>query len=195
MLLMTAVVSIILGMGMPTAAVYIVLATVVAPALVDMGIPPLPAHLFLFYFGLLSLLTPPVAVASMVAAGLAGSDMWRTGIVGVQLAAAAYLLPFLWVFNPALILQGSIPAIIYAVLTATCAAYLICESVMSWGRGGASGRLLGLFYFAATIVVGSGTLWVGVESPLSLIVAAAGAAIVYFARRTAKPVEQATPAQ
>ncbi len=194
MLLMTAFISIILGMGMPTAAVYIVLATVVAPALVDMGIPPLPAHLFLFYFGLLSLLTPPVAVASMVAAGLAGSDMWRTGIVGVQLAAAAYLLPFLWVFNPALILQGSIPATIYAVLTATCAAFLICESIMSWGRGGAAGRLLGLFYFAATIVVGSGTLWVGVESPLSLVVAAVGAGIVVLARRTAKPVELIKPA-
>ncbi len=195
MLLLTAVISIILGMGMPTAAVYIVLATVVAPALVDMGIAPLPAHLFLFYFGLLSLLTPPVAVASMVAAGLAGSDMWRTGIVGVQLAAAAYLLPFLWVFNPALIMQGTIPAIIYAVLTATCAGYLICESIVSFGRGGAAGRLLGLFYFAATLIVGSGTLWVGPESPLGLVVAAVGAAIVVIARRAAKPAEQANPAE
>ncbi len=194
MLGMTAIVSIILGMGMPTSAVYIVLATVVAPALVDMGIPPLPAHLFLFYFGLLSLLTPPVAVASMVAAGLAGSDMWRTGIVGMQLAAAAYLLPFLWVFNPALILQGSLPAIIYAVLTATCAGFLISEAIMSWGRGGL-GRVLALVYFVAVIVVGSSTIWVGPESPLSLVVAAAGAGIVILARRTAKPFKQASPAE
>jgi TRAP-type uncharacterized transport system fused permease subunit len=194
MLGMTAIISIILGMGMPTSAVYIVLATVVAPALVDMGIPPLPAHLFLFYFGLLSLLTPPVAVASMVAAGLAGSDMWRTGIVGMQLAAAAYLLPFLWVFNPALILQGSLPAIIYAVLTATCAGFLISEGIMSWGRGGL-GRVLALAYFVAVIVVGSSTVWLGPESPLSLVVAAAGAGIVVVARRTAKPFEQASPAE
>ena len=106
-LLLTALIAIILGMGMPTAAVYIVLVTVVAPALTDMGVVPMGAHMFLFYFGLLSMLTPPVAVASMVAASMAGSDMWRTGLVGVKLAAAAYLLPFLWVYNPALILDGT----------------------------------------------------------------------------------------
>jgi TRAP transporter 4TM/12TM fusion protein len=195
MLLLTAFVSIILGMGMPTAAVYIILATVIAPALVEMGLQPMAAHLFLFYFGLLSLLTPPVAVASMVAAGLAGSDMWKTGIVGVQLAAAAYLLPFLWVFNPALVMQGSWPAIIYVTLTAISAGFLIAEAVVTFGRGGMLNRLFGVLYFGATIIVGSATLWIGPETPLTLLVTAAGIGIVVLARRGARSVEQAHPAE
>ena len=182
MLLLTAFVSIILGMGMPTAAVYIILATVIAPALVEMGLQPMAAHLFLFYFGLLSLLTPPVAVASMVAAGLAGSDMWKTGMVGVQLAAAAYLLPFLWVFNPALVMQGSWPAVIYVTLTATAAGFLIAKAVVTFGRGGMANRLLGVFLFAVTLAVGSATLWIGPETPLALVPAAAGIVLLYMLR-------------
>jgi TRAP transporter 4TM/12TM fusion protein len=195
MLLLTAVVSIVLGMGMPTAAVYIILATVIAPALVEMGLQPMAAHLFLFYFGLLSLLTPPVAVASMVAAGLAGSDMWKTGMVGVQLAAAAYLLPFLWVYNPALVMQGSWLAVVYVTLTATAAGLLIAEAVITFGRGGAVNRLLGVLYFAATIVVGSATLWIGPDSPLTLVAVAVGVGIVVLARRSVRSVGQVRPAE
>jgi TRAP transporter 4TM/12TM fusion protein len=195
MLLMTAVVSIILGMGMPTAAIYIILATVIAPALVEMGLQPLAAHMFLFYFGLLSLLTPPVAVASMVAAGLAGADMWKTGIVGLQLAAAAYLMPFLWVFNPALLFDGSWQAIIYVTLTALSAGFLVSEATVSWGRQGTVNQVFGLVYFAATIVVGSATLWLGPEQPLTLAIAAIGAGIVVYARRRAGPTVQLTPAE
>ncbi len=195
MLLLTAGISIILGMGMPTAAIYIILATVIAPALVEMGLKPMPAHMFLFYFGLLSMLTPPVAVASMVAAGLAGADMWKTGLVGLQLAAAAYLMPFLWVFNPALLFDGSWQAIIYVTLTALSAGFLISEATVSWGRGGAVNQILGVLYFVATIVVGSSTLWLGAEQPLTLAVAAAGAGIVWYARRSARPAEQPNPAE
>ena len=99
MLLLTSVICIILGMGMPTATVYIVLVSVIGPALIKMGLVPMGAHLFLFYFGLISMLTPPVAIASMVAAEMAGADMWKTGFIGVQLAATAYMLPYLWAFN------------------------------------------------------------------------------------------------
>ena len=100
---------------MPTATVYIVLVSVIGPALIKMGLVPMGAHLFLFYFGLISMLTPPVAIASMVAAEMAGADMWKTGFIGVQLAATAYLLPYLWAFNPALMLKGTTVAIIYAI--------------------------------------------------------------------------------
>ena len=185
MLVVTALVSIILGMGMPTAAVYIVLATVIAPALIEIGLKPMAAHLFLFYFGLLSMLTPPVAVASMVAAGIAGSDMWRTGLVGMQLAAAAYLLPFLWAFNPALVMEGSWVAVVYVSLTALAAGFLIAEAVITWGDGGLARMGLALFYFAAAIAVGGSTIWLGAESPLALVAAAAGGCLAYFARRSA----------
>ncbi len=183
MLLVTALVSIVLGMGMPTAAVYIILATVVAPALVEMGIQPMAAHLFLFYFGLLSMLTPPVAVASMVAAGIAGSDMWRTGLVGVQLAAAAYLLPFLWAFNPALVMEGSWQAVVLVSLTALAAGFLIAEALIRFGEPGAVSKFLGLLFLAATGAVGTATLWIGAESPLALVAALAGVGLIAAVRR------------
>ena len=195
MLLLTAVVSIILGMGMPTAAVYIILATVIAPALVEMGIPPMPGHLFLFYFGLLSLLTPPVAVASMVAAGLAGSDMWRTGVVGVQLAAAAYLLPFLWAYNPALVMQGSWEAIIYVTLTAVVAGFLLSRMIMAYGKGRAVGGGIAALYFGAALGVGSATLWIGPENPLSLVPAAAAVVFLFVSRGRGVDVRQTSPAE
>ena len=181
MLVVTALVSIVLGMGMPTAAVYIVLATVIAPALIEIGLQPMAAHLFLFYFGLLSMLTPPVAVASMVAAGIAGSDMWRTGVVGMQLAAAAYLLPFLWAFNPALVMQGSWVAVLYVSITALVAGFLIAEAVITWGDGGLARMGLALVYFAAAIAVGGSTIWLGAESPLTLLAGAAGAVVAFLA--------------
>ncbi len=174
MLLLTAVICIILGMGMPTAAVYIVLVSVIAPALIEMGLTPMAAHLFLFYFGLLSMLTPPVAVASMVAAEIAGSDMWRTGFSGVQLAVAAYLLPFLWAFNPAILLDGGWLAIGYALATCLAAGYILGRMAVVAGRG-IAGRLHAGLLFALALASGSATVWTGPDSALSL--APAGAAV------------------
>ena len=158
MLLLTAVICIILGMGMPTAAVYIVLVSVMAPALIEMGLTPMAAHLFLFYFGLLSMLTPPVAVASMVAAEIAGSDMWRTGFAGVQLAVAAYLLPFLWAFNPAILLDGNWLAIVYALATCLAAGFVLGRMAVVAGRGGAAGRFHTAFLFVLALASGSATV-------------------------------------
>lgn len=182
MLLLTAVICIILGMGMPTAAVYIVLVSVIAPALIKMGLTPMAAHLFLFYFGLLSMLTPPVAVASMVAAEIAGSDMWRTGFAGVQLAIAAYLLPFLWAFNPAIILDGNWNAIGYALCTCIAAGIILGRTVIAAGRGGRQGSLHALFWFALALAVGSATVWIGPESPLTLVPAILAVALLIFTR-------------
>lgn len=174
MLLLTSLICIILGMGMPTATVYIVLVSVIGPALIKMGLVPMGAHLFLFYFGLISMLTPPVAIASMVAAEMAGADMWKTGFIGVQLAATAYMLPYLWAFNPALILDGSTTAIIYVVATAISAGFLLAHSVTVLGKGQAGGWLSAIGMYAACLVVGSSTIWLGVENPANIAVAAAG---------------------
>lgn len=190
MLLLTAVICIILGMGMPTAAVYIVLVSVIAPALIKMGLTPMAAHLFLFYFGLLSMLTPPVAVASMVAAEIAGSDMWRTGFAGVQLAIAAYLLPFLWAFNPAVLLDGSWPAVCYALLTCLVAGLLLGRMVVGSARSALAGRLETILWFAAALTVGSATLWIGPETPLALVPAAAALVLIFLLRRTARDETQ-----
>ncbi|MGH7339471.1 MAG: TRAP transporter permease, partial [Candidatus Rokuibacteriota bacterium] len=91
LLVLTALVCIILGMGMPTAVVYIMLAVLVGPTLVQLGVEPLGAHLFLFYFGMLSMITPPVCLATFAAASLAGSEFWKTGWAGMRLGVVAYV--------------------------------------------------------------------------------------------------------
>lgn len=182
MLLLTAVICIAFGMGMPTAAVYIVLVSVVAPALTKMGLPPLAAHMFIFYFGLLSMLTPPVAIASMVAAEIAGSDMWRTGFLGVQLAITAYLLPFLWAFNPAILLDGSWQAVLIVFATCVVAGMMIGQSAMVIGVRSMGGTPGAVALFAGALIVGSATLWIGPMSPLALAPAAIGAVPLYFLR-------------
>ncbi len=181
MLLLTAFICIMLGMGMPTAAVYVVLVSIVAPALVEMEIPEMSAHMFIFYFGLLSLLTPPVAVASMVAAQLAGADMWKTGLIGLQLAAAAFLMPFLWVFNPALLLDGTGQEIALVTATAVVAGMLIGRMSMVMA-GGVLNVLAGFGLLAAAIVVGSATVWIGPADPLSLVPAGVGLILMYGLR-------------
>ncbi len=186
MLMLTGGIAIILGMGMPTAAIYVVLSVILAPAIVDMGVSPMAAHLFIFYFGLLSFLTPPVAIASFVAAGLAGSKMWLTSWVGVQLAAVAYLLPFLWSFNEALLLQSSPLANIYAVTTALVAALLIAKALQTAVARTNVARLNGILLFGGALAVGSSTIWLGAEAPLSMVAAAAGVAVLVGLRKRAR---------
>jgi len=180
MLLLTAGISIILGMGMPSAAVYVILSIILAPAIVRMGVTPMGAHMFIFYFGILSFLTPPVAVASYVAAGLAGSNMWRTGMVGMQLAAVAYLLPFLWAFNPALLLEGPVMASVLVILSAVAGVLLIVRAIQGFGNGSLRGWLGGLVLFAIALAVGSSTIWLGPESLENLASIAVGAVLYYL---------------
>ena len=97
----------LLGMGLPTTANYIVTSTVVVPALVKMGVPPLSAHLFVFYFGIMADISPPVCLASFTAAGIAGADAARTGGKALLFALSSFLLPYLFVYSPAILMQGS----------------------------------------------------------------------------------------
>ena len=141
LLALTAVVCILLGMSLPTTVVYITLAVLVGPALTQLGIVPLAAHLFLFYFGMLSLITPPDCLATYTAAAIAHSDFWKTGWTGMRLGIAAYVVPFVFALHPALILRGTAEEIILAVVTAAigvvllgigCAGYLFRQ--LGWGK-------------------------------------------------------------
>lgn len=102
-LFFTMLASLILGMGLPTTANYLVTSTIAAPALVQLGVPMLPAHLFVFYFGIIADVTPPVALAAMAGAGIANGEPTRTGLNAFRLAAAAYLVPYIFVLSPALL--------------------------------------------------------------------------------------------
>ncbi|NLG86259.1 MAG: TRAP transporter permease [Firmicutes bacterium] len=117
-LLLTMAVSIILGMGLPTTACYIISATIAAPALTKIGVDPFPAHLFCFYFACLSNLTPPVALAAYTGAGIAGANPAKVGWTAFRMSLAGFIIPFIFVYSPALMLHGtSVPNIIIAVIT------------------------------------------------------------------------------
>ncbi|CAK7065545.1 MAG: hypothetical protein DELT_01636 [Desulfovibrio sp.] len=105
LLVMTFISCIIFGMGLPTIACYMVLAMMVAPAMIKIGVNPVAAHLFIFYFGIVSNITPPVALASYVAAGIAQANFWLTGFSACKLGIVAFVVPFLFVLNPALVGQ------------------------------------------------------------------------------------------
>ncbi len=117
-LLLMAAAAIVLGMGMGTVAVYVLLAVLMGPALIQLGILPLAAHLFLFYFGMLSLITPPICVAAYTAAAIGGAHPMRTGFEAMRMGVVAYIVPFLFVFSPTLLLIGSPGDILLAVATA-----------------------------------------------------------------------------
>ncbi|MDO5493045.1 MAG: TRAP transporter large permease subunit, partial [Nesterenkonia sp.] len=104
-LVMTMVACLVLGMGLPSIPAYIVTATMAAPALTELGVEPLVAHLFVFYFGLFANITPPVALAAFAAAGISGGSPMRTGFAAVKLAAAGFVIPYIFVYNPELLLR------------------------------------------------------------------------------------------
>ena len=186
MLILTGMVAIILGMGMPTAAVYIVLSVVLAPAVIEMGIPVLAAHLFIFYFGLLSMITPPVAVASFVAAGIADASMWKTSFTAMKLGIAAYLLPFLFVFNDSLLFKGTWKEILYISLTCLASGLILSHVLRDNLKSGFRQILSNCFYLMCSILIGTSTLWLGRDSNLIILVLLFGILLFYRANKNKK---------
>ncbi len=132
MLLMAMLVSIIMGMGMPTPVVYLLMAMFAAPSLVKLGVPVIAAHLFVFYYAILSGLTPPVCLVSIVAAGLAGADWWKTGWASVRLALASFIIPYMWVFGPQILMIGNWSEVVLAFICASIGAVAVAGSVQGW---------------------------------------------------------------
>ncbi|MGR3793333.1 TRAP transporter permease [Vannielia sp. SX4] len=137
------VVSIVLGMGMPTTAAYAVAASVIAPGVVNLGVEPLIAHLFIFYFAVMSAITPPVALASYAGSALAGSDPVKTSVESFRIGLAAFVVPYMFFFSPAMLLQGSWFEIGHIAATAVVGVYLLSCAVQGWfvGRAGAAVRV------------------------------------------------------
>ena len=130
-LIVAAIMTIILGMGMPTVSSYILAAVLIGPLLIKLGIPEMSAHLFLLYYAVLSAITPPVAVAAFAAASIADDNPMKISFKGVQFAVGAFLLPFFFVMDPALLGEGSVGEVVWATLRAVLAFSLI--SVASAG--------------------------------------------------------------
>lgn len=115
-LIVAMLLSIVLGIGMPTAPAYILSAILIAPTLVDMGVPELSAHLFVFYFAVISMVTPPVALASFAAAGVAEANIWKTGMESFKISLVAFLVPYAFVFQPELLMNGNWPSILCSLV-------------------------------------------------------------------------------
>ncbi|MBW5802108.1 TRAP transporter fused permease subunit [Halomonas elongata] len=128
-------ISILLGMGMPTTAAYAVAASVVAPGLIEIGIQPLVAHFFVFYFAVVSAITPPVALASYAAAGISGDRAMSTSVASFKIGLAAFIVPFMFFYSPAMLMEGSWMQILRVGATATLGIVLLSATVQAWFFG------------------------------------------------------------
>lgn len=132
LLFLTMIASLILGLGLPIIVSYLVLAVLVAPALTQMGVDPLAAHLFIFFFALVSDLTPPVAPGAFVAAGIAGADMMKTAWMACRLGLVVYILPYMFVYNNALLLKGDVGEIVLSAVTAFIGVYALACGIQGY---------------------------------------------------------------
>ncbi|MFP3040991.1 TRAP transporter permease [Treponema primitia] len=152
-LFMTMIASLILGMGLPTTASYIMLAVLVAPSLTNMGLSKLAAHLFVFYFGILAAITPPVALASYAAAGLAHSDPMKTGWRAARLGITAFIVPYMFCFGPPLLFVGSALRIIHATITSVIGVYFVACSLERYIMGYKLMLPLSILLFIAALLL------------------------------------------
>jgi TRAP transporter 4TM/12TM fusion protein len=135
LLMLTAVASIILGMGLTTTAVYITLAALIIPSLVQIGVVPMAAHMFAFYFGVVSTITPPVALASFAAAGIARTPPMATAFESAKVGVAKYLVPFIFVYNPTILFEGPIWLTVFSTVTALAGVWALSVAIEGWLYG------------------------------------------------------------
>ena len=151
-LVLAALLSIILGMDVPTTASYVLAAAVAAPSLIKLGVPELPAHLFVFYYAILSAITPPVCASVYAAAALAGASFWKVAGRALALAAAVYVVPFLFVFRPGILAQGDWGSIILDLGVAMAAVFAVSVGMSGWLKGVLNGVERALFLVAAAFL-------------------------------------------
>lgn len=179
-LLFTMFTSILLGMGLPTTAKYIILATMAAPAIQKFGVDPIAAHLFILYFGIMADITPPVALAAFAAAGIAGSTPMKTGVNAIKLALAGFVIPYAFVYNPELLFIGN-PSFVYVIRFVTTALLgtfsLACASSGYWMRK---------LNFVERIILLCSAFGLIMPDAYTDIAGLAGLAAIYLSQKTSK---------
>ncbi|PXW70332.1 TRAP transporter 4TM/12TM fusion protein [Loktanella sp. PT4BL] len=173
-------IAILLGMGMPTTAAYAVAASVVAPGLVQLGIPMLTAHFFVFYFAVVSAITPPVALASYAAAGISGANPMATSVASFKIGISAFIVPFMFFYNGAILMDGTWLEVIRAGATAVFGVFLLSSGVQGWwvGNRAALPIRLGLMVAALCMIAGG---W------LTDLIGLGGAVGLYFMAKVSQP--------
>ncbi len=157
-LVMTMLAGIVLGMGMPTTPAYIMQAALLIPAIIKLGVTPLAAHMFAFYFSCLSAVTPPVALAVYAAASIGGAGLWGAGLQAVKFAAAGFIVPFFFVYSPALLFQGTWGEVLMVVVTGTIGVIALAAGLEGQFLRPATWLERGLFIAAALLLIDPGFL-------------------------------------
>jgi len=160
-LFLTALAGIILGMGMPTTPAYIMMVALLVPAVIKLGAVTPAAHMFAFYFAILSAITPPVALAVFAAAGLAKANMWSSGFAAMRVAAPAYIVPFMFVYDPSLLLivkdwGQEWPTVAWSLFTASIGVICLAASLFGWLLAFASAWQRALLFVAALCLIKPG---------------------------------------
>jgi TRAP-type uncharacterized transport system fused permease subunit len=182
-LLLTMAAGIVLGMGMPTTPAYIIMVSLLVPALVKLGVVKPAAHMFAFYFAILSAITPPVALAVYAASGLAKSDIWKTGWAAVKVGAAGFVVPFMFAYEPALLMIGDWPTIGWRFV-------LSCVGIGMLAAGLHGYLLRAMPYWERGIAIIAALLLVAPELMTDMIGLALMAGLLafqYMGQRVAKP--------
>jgi TRAP-type uncharacterized transport system fused permease subunit len=148
-LILTMLAGIVLGMGMPTTPAYIIMTALLVPSIIKLGVIAPAAHMFAFYFAILSAITPPVALAVFAAAGIAKSALWTTGLAAVRIGATGFVVPFMFVYEPALLTIGTWPTILRSGLTASAGVVIVAAGLHGYFI--ARSRL-----WQSTLLVGAG---------------------------------------
>ena len=157
-MLFAAMVALILGMGMPTTAAYAIAAAVIAPGLTKVGVPVLVAHMFIFYFAVISAITPPVALASFAAAGMCNADPWKTSWIALKMGLATFIIPFMFFYAPVLLMQGEWTAIAQAFVSASIGVWFLAGSTEGWFGGKLAMPLRIVMFGAALCLIHPGTI-------------------------------------
>lgn len=189
-LIVAMIISILLGMGMPTPAVYVMTSALVAPPLLALGVPVLGTHMFLLYFAAMSAITPPIAVAAFTAAPIANANPMPIGFQAVRLAAVGFVFPFVFVFRPGLLMQGGPVQIVGAFLCGLVAAFALAAAIEGWfGQGP-----LSWLERAVLLVCGAAAVYPSVIVTGASFVVVAGLLVLrYFKPRWAPPEDERQP--
>ena len=182
-LLLIAVACMILGMGVPSTAAYVIASALGCRILIKLGVSPFAAHMFVFYFSIISNITPPVAVAAYAAANVAESKPMRTGVLASLIAVVAYIVPFVAAYNPALLMEGSPATIIQSTITAFVGVYLIAGAIQGYFMGN-------LNIVKRVILGGIAFCFIAVGTVTDIIGVALAVAFIFFQKLGKKKLSQ-----
>ena len=188
LLVLTAIISIILGMGMPTVSVYVLTASLLAPSIVQLGVTPMAAHMYVMYFGMLSMITPPVAIAAYAAANIARVSGWTTGWTAVVVGWSTFFIPFLFVLEPSLLMQGPASLIAWNIARNLLGIFVGTAAVVGFAFGPLATPMRAAFGAAALAILIPQHAFPGAEllDWLGLAGAAAALSVDYVQNRARK---------